>query len=129
MSGVTVVSGPPCAGKTTYVRQHAAPGDLVLDFDALAVALGSPDPHEHPPAVAAAAHVAYRAVLREGLPAGGRAWIVQSRMPRASRKAWQRSGAAVVELSAEADELHRRATAAGRGEAAHRRIDAFLVAG
>lgn len=32
---VTLVAGPPCAGKTTYVTERAQPGDLVLDQDAL----------------------------------------------------------------------------------------------
>jgi predicted kinase len=35
MRHVVLVTGPPCAGKTSYVRQHAQPGDLVLDRDAL----------------------------------------------------------------------------------------------
>lgn len=36
---VTLVCGPPGAGKTTYVHQHRKSGDLVVDFDALAVAI------------------------------------------------------------------------------------------
>ena len=35
MRRVTLVCGPPCAGKTTYVRQHAQPGDLIADQDRL----------------------------------------------------------------------------------------------
>lgn len=35
----TLVCGPPGAGKTTYVRSHRKTGDLVIDFDALAVAI------------------------------------------------------------------------------------------
>lgn len=31
-----VVTGPPAAGKTTWVTTHAQPGDIVLDYDALA---------------------------------------------------------------------------------------------
>jgi predicted kinase len=30
---LTVVTGPPCAGKTTYVRNNAKPGDIIIDFD------------------------------------------------------------------------------------------------
>jgi hypothetical protein len=30
---VHLVAGPPCAGKSTHVRQHARPGDLILDQD------------------------------------------------------------------------------------------------
>lgn len=37
-----VVTGPPAAGKTTWVRQHAKPGDIVIDYDLLAGALTAP---------------------------------------------------------------------------------------
>jgi hypothetical protein len=35
MSQVILVSGPPCAGKNHHVEQHAQPGDVVLDYDAM----------------------------------------------------------------------------------------------
>lgn len=35
MRRVILVTGPPCAGKTTHVKLHAQPGDLVLDQDQL----------------------------------------------------------------------------------------------
>lgn len=30
---VVLVCGPPAAGKTTHIAQHAQPGDMVIDFD------------------------------------------------------------------------------------------------
>lgn len=33
---LTIVCGPPASGKSTYVRNHAAPGDLVIDLDVIA---------------------------------------------------------------------------------------------
>jgi predicted kinase len=33
---VTLVYGPPCAGKSTFVQERALPGDVVLDFDVIA---------------------------------------------------------------------------------------------
>lgn len=45
---ITLVEGPPCSGKSTYVKQHMQSGDVVVDYDALAVALGSPHTHDHP---------------------------------------------------------------------------------
>ena len=42
---VVVVTGPPCSGKTHHVQEHRNPGDVVIDFDTLAHALGYP--HEH----------------------------------------------------------------------------------
>ena len=40
---LTVVCGPPAAGKTTYVKQNAAHNDMVIDLDILSVeSLGIP---------------------------------------------------------------------------------------
>jgi hypothetical protein len=40
-----VVMGPPCSGKTTYVRDHRSLRDVVVDMDALAEALGGSSTH------------------------------------------------------------------------------------
>lgn len=45
---VTVLAGPPCAGKTTLARHLAQPGDLILDYDQVAQAMGSPVRWLHP---------------------------------------------------------------------------------
>lgn len=42
-----VLSGPPCAGKSTLTWRLAQPGDAVLDFDRICQELGSPDRHGH----------------------------------------------------------------------------------
>lgn len=42
---IRVVTGPPCSGKTTHVRKHAGPLDVVIDLDAIAHALGYPAEH------------------------------------------------------------------------------------
>ena len=34
--GYTVVTGPPCSGKTTYILNHMAEGDIMVDFDRIA---------------------------------------------------------------------------------------------
>jgi predicted kinase len=50
---LTVVVGPPAGGKSTWVLERAKHGDIVIDFDRLAVALTGHggDPHDHAPAV------------------------------------------------------------------------------
>jgi hypothetical protein len=45
---VVLVVGPPCSGKTELVQKHMEPGDLVVDHDKIARALGSPTDHDHP---------------------------------------------------------------------------------
>jgi len=38
---IVLVMGPPTAGKSTYIREHAGPHDLVIDYDALQQAMGN----------------------------------------------------------------------------------------
>ena len=42
---IHVITGPPCAGKSTYIKDHAVAGDLIIDFDVIASAFGAKD-HE-----------------------------------------------------------------------------------
>lgn len=42
-----VVIGPPCSGKTSWVLSRAAPDDVVIDYDRIAVALAGPGANEH----------------------------------------------------------------------------------
>ena len=47
---IHVVTGHVCSGKSTYVRNHAKPGDIVIDMDRIALALsveGTPH-HDYP---------------------------------------------------------------------------------
>lgn len=60
-----VITGPPAAGKSTWVREHAKPGDVVIDYDLLASALtgptGSPAPVSQPRPSKVLRDVTYRA--------------------------------------------------------------------
>lgn len=111
---LTVVTGPPCAGKSTYVREHAQPGDIVVDFDVLAEALGSPDHHEHPDPIRYVAAVCRRAAvdaaIRQHLTKDARVWIVDSK-PHKRVQAYEDAGAVWVTLSADVELLHSRANA------------------
>jgi len=42
---ITVVLGPPCAGKSTYAKESRKPQDVVVDYDELAKALGAEISH------------------------------------------------------------------------------------
>lgn len=45
---VHLVWGPPGAGKTTYVREHIRPGDVVIDLDLIGAALSMADKADIP---------------------------------------------------------------------------------
>jgi hypothetical protein len=129
---VTVVTGPPCAGKSSHIRARAAAGDVVIDLDGIAVALGSPDTHDHPPAVLAVARAARNAAIGEALRLAARAagdgaavWIVDAAPSPHRRRQYATAEVTYVQLTADRTELHQRATDAGRGPGTHRRIDAW----
>ena len=127
---LTIITGPPCAGKTTYVRQHAKPGDIIVDFDLIAQAVGSPVTHGHDRPVWKVAIEARQAAITAAVGQhrqGATAWVIDSQPTEPARQAYLRAGARLVDLTAEPAELHRRATEAGRPDSWHRRIDEFLA--
>jgi predicted kinase len=108
---VTLVAGPPCAGKTTYIREHAEPGDLVLAYDDFAGVLTFGDEADRP-----AAHplvlAAFYAVLRESrrIVSSRRLWVEQCAPRLEQRERYRRlNGAEVVVLETPAGECCRRA--------------------
>lgn len=38
-----VITGAPCSGKSTYIKEHAKDGDMIVDMDDIALVLGVPD--------------------------------------------------------------------------------------
>lgn len=64
-----VVIGPPAAGKSTWIRERAQPGDVVIDYDLIATALAGPhsDGHTHRRPLATIAFRAREAAITEAL--------------------------------------------------------------
>lgn len=77
---ITVVVGPPCAGKSTYVKTHAAPDDIVVDFNRLTVAFGATSLHDPPEPIKAVSRMARAAAVNTVLSgiADADAWIIHS---------------------------------------------------
>lgn len=110
---LTVVSGPPCSGKSTYVRERAKPGDLVIDFDLIAKALGSPLEHGHADHHVVAAQRARGAAIQEAVKWANEVdvWIIDSSIPPNRLELYQRHHAHMVTLTEERSVLHARAQA------------------
>ena len=84
---ITLVMGPPAAGKSTYVLEHARPGDLIIDYDAIAASLGA-STHKFGQALHPAVNAARNAILRQlrrGETGATRAWIISAN-PQAERR-------------------------------------------
>jgi len=85
-----LVIGPPAAGKTTYVAGHRQSHEPVIDFDALAVALGSDDDHDHHRSITNVAKAAWDAAMEfvTGRPEDRIAWAIWATPPRFALLEW-----------------------------------------
>lgn len=107
---VTLVSGPPGSGKTTYVNERRKSGDVVIDVDKLFMSIGGEPAHHRPKGVlpfVLAARNAIEARLTE--PSRVRhVWVIKGAPRKAARESWARRGAEIVVLAVPADECLRR---------------------
>jgi hypothetical protein len=109
---VKLVCGPPAAGKSTYVKQHARPGDIVIDLDSIAREYGFT--RYRPPGVAGILLQDRndRLVALAYEPAERMAWVIITAPSRSLRTWWcQMLGIQhedLIVLVPPRDELHRR---------------------
>lgn len=116
MPTTTIVCGPPCAGKNHYVDERSKPGDVVIDWDAIAVELGSPKQHNHPKPMYAqiAAEYDRRLDQLEQQAADRDVWIIRGMPEHSERREWSaRFNADVVVLTPPLDILMQRARERG----------------
>jgi hypothetical protein len=128
---LTVITGPPCSGKTTYLHQHALPGDIKIDFDDLAQALGSAVRHGHGEEIRRVTIAARSAAIEAAIQAhrrGARAWVVDMAPPPRRLGQYERAGARLVTLTADPETLHARASQE-RPLTWHALIDQWLATG
>lgn len=112
---VTVVVGPPCGGKSTWVRAQKQAGDVVVDYDVLAQALGSETAHAAPDAVRSVAFAARSAAVSRVLKGvGADAWIIHTSPSAEQMALYAEAGALVVEIDPGIEACLERAVADGR---------------
>jgi 5-methylcytosine-specific restriction protein A len=110
---VKLVCGPPAAGKTTHVRAHAGPGDIVVDLDAIAQERGYGRYPRPPGAVTALLQERNRRLAAlAGEPCDRVAWVILAAPSRCLRKWWCETLAVqagdLLVLAPSRDELRRR---------------------
>lgn len=66
---ITVVTGPPCSGKSFYCAERWRPGDVVVDMDRIALAITTPDAtsHDYDEVVRSIAREARQAAVKKTL--------------------------------------------------------------
>ncbi len=108
----TLVTGPPCSGKNTYVARCKQPGDLVVDFDALIMALGGDESHNHPGLLKGYAFEARDAVIRRwAYKRDTDVWVIGTCPRRSDREKFTRQGFRVVTMDADEKTCVQRARA------------------
>lgn len=91
---IHIVVGPPAAGKTTFVSSNARPGDLRLDFDALANTLTGVDTRHYPEHISAVVGAAWCAAVDAVLKQPGfNAWIIHAAPPAYAIRKYARARA------------------------------------
>jgi len=103
---ITIVTGPPCGGKSTFVRENAQPGDIVVDMDSLALALTFPGEksHAYSDKSRSVARAARNAAVKQALSVaqGERrlgVWIIHTDPGVEARRMYRASSASFVELN------------------------------
>jgi predicted kinase len=110
-----VITGPPCGGKSTYVRERARPGDFVVDLDRLALAITSEDTphHEYPAHIRSAAIIIRKQAVALALVAARTydAYVIHAKPTATARATYKRNRAVFVHQSAPLPVLLARAMA------------------
>jgi predicted ABC-type ATPase len=102
---ITIVTGPPCGGKSTFIDQNAKDGDIVIDMDEIAKSLvkGNVNNHDYSEEVRSIAMAARKAAVKQGIIIGQGnrlgIWIIHTNPPVSERHMYQVIGAKIIECS------------------------------
>lgn len=111
---IHVVMGPPCSGKSTYVREHAKAGEVRIDFDLIAQALGADVPHGSTGGIRRASFAARQAdvdrCIEESIPA----WVIHSNPTQEQLDTYESVGAEFITMDTDIDTCLERAKSDGR---------------
>ncbi len=90
---LSILCGPPCSGKTTYIREREQPGDIVIDLDTIMMTIDPSYKHWSNSIYPALLHKAVR--VRNSLLGSlnrrteGSAWFIVAAPTEAERDWWQ----------------------------------------
>ena len=100
---LTVITGPPCSGKSTYIAERAKRGHIIIDLDRIALALTTDDTPHHGYhhgirwVAIEARRAALAAAIRQHLN-GATVWAIDTDPSPKRREFYRRAGGTVVDL-------------------------------
>ena len=110
-----VITGPPCVGKSTWVRERAQTGDMIVDLDRLALAITAEHtPHHQYPAHIRKAAIQVRktaVALALGYSRSGTSYIIHAKPTDKANRTYAKHQARIIELHAPWPVLVQRAKA------------------
>ena len=112
---IHIITGPPCGGKSTYIGKHAKRGDLIVDYDEMAMTLGCAEKWNPVGIVQRATQKARAAAIKAATNnPKAESWIIQSRLSEELRKEYESLGAEIVEIDPGKETCIERAKRDGR---------------
>lgn len=114
MADLHVVTGPPCSGKSHYVEEHAKEGEVRIDLDPIALALGAEEPHGATGGIKSAAIAARQGAIERVIEESIPAWITHCDPSPEQLSAYEDAGAEVIEMDADLETCLARAEADDR---------------
>lgn len=110
-----LITGPPCSGKSTWVRERAKTGDIVVDLDRLALAITSENTqhHDYAPHIRAAAIQVRRTAVSVAVTYSrtGTSFIIHAKPSNKALAFYRRYRPHIIELDAPMPVLIKRAQA------------------
>lgn len=107
---IHIVSGPPCAGKSTYTWKRAKEGDLVIDYDLIVQALGCRESHAATGMIKQAGFDAREAAINTALKnPDEESWIIHTSPSEEHMKKYEAAGADFITLDPGYEECMQRA--------------------
>jgi len=127
-----VIIGAPCSGKSTFIREHAAEGDVLVDYDAIAQAFGCKEAHQvrrRCSDVNLAAFVARRAVIEWAVEhaADVNSWVIHTNPLKEDMEAYEKAQADFVLLDTDMETCLERAAHDGRPQGTDDAIRAWFA--
>ena len=127
---IHVITGAPCAGKSTYVTEHAKKGDLIVDYDKIALTLGAINSHAAEGLIKKAAFAAREGAIKEALKdPEAESWIIHTTPNEEHMRMYREADAEFIHLDTDKETCLSRAAEDDRPQQTLEAIEKYFGKG